>query len=110
VTESKDKEKAVTAKQGDWVRIHSLVLTAEQRSPQVPEDTARVPLQMWDKGFLLNAEAAVGDDVEVETIIGRKVKGTLLEIEPVWDHDFGRCVPEIFSIDRQLKAIMKEEA
>jgi len=98
------------AKQGDWVRIHSIVLNVGERNPQVPEDTARVPLEMWDKGFLLNTEAAVGDAVEVETIIGRKVKGTLLEIEPAWDHDFGRCVPEIISIDRQLKAIMKEEA
>jgi hypothetical protein len=98
------------AKQGDWVRIHSVVLNAGERNPQVPEDTARVPLEMWDKGFLLNSEAAVGDAVEVETIIGRKVKGTLLEIEPAWDHDFGRCVPEIISIDRQLKAIMKENS
>jgi hypothetical protein len=100
----------MTAKQGDWVRIHSIVLTAKERNPQVPEDTARVPLEMWDKGFLLNDEAAVGDEVEVETIIGRKVKGTLLEIAPAWDHDFGRCVPEIIRIGRQLKAIMKEEA
>ena len=100
----------MTAKQGDWVRIYSVVLPAGERVAQVPEDTARVPLEMWDKGFLLNGEAAVGDAVEVETIIGRKVKGTLLEIEPAWDHDFGRCVPEIIKIDRQLKAIMKEEA
>ena len=33
-------------KQGDWVRIHSVVLSPDQRAPQVPEDTAGVPLEM----------------------------------------------------------------
>ncbi|MCG4586594.1 2-amino-4-ketopentanoate thiolase, partial [Anaerosalibacter bizertensis] len=63
------------AKKGDWVRIHNIVLNPEDRSPNLPEDTKKVPLEMWDKGFLLNEGANIGDMVEVESYIGRKVEG-----------------------------------
>ncbi len=42
------------AKKGDWVKIHSIVLQPEERAPQVPEDTKKVPLETWVKGFLLD--------------------------------------------------------
>ena len=35
------------AKKGDWVRIHRVVLPAEGRNPNLPADTAKVPLEMW---------------------------------------------------------------
>jgi len=96
------------AKKGDWVRIYNIVLQPEERAPQVPEDTKKVPLELWDKGFLLNAEAKIGDEVEVETYIGRKIKGKLLEINPFYDHDFGKCVPELLYIGRQLRGILED--
>ncbi|MGR8952181.1 MAG: 2-amino-4-ketopentanoate thiolase, partial [Gammaproteobacteria bacterium] len=37
---------------GVWVEIHDIVLEAGERAPQVPEDTAKVPLEMCVKGFL----------------------------------------------------------
>ena len=39
------------AKKGDWVRIHRVVLPAEGRNPNLPADTAKVPLEMWVKGM-----------------------------------------------------------
>jgi sulfur transfer protein SufE len=34
------------AKKGDWVQVYRVVLEAGERAPQVPEDTAKVPLEM----------------------------------------------------------------
>ena len=31
------------AKKGDWVLTHNIILTPQQRAPQVPEDTHGVP-------------------------------------------------------------------
>ena len=38
------------AKKGDWVRIHKIILKAEERTGKLPEDTQKVPLEMWTKG------------------------------------------------------------
>lgn len=97
------------AKRGDWVRIHKTMLSPAERAPQVPGDTKEVPLEMWDKGFLLNEEASCGDTVEVETIIGRRVSGELLERNPQFDHAWGRCIPEILHIGRRLRSILDGE-
>jgi 2-amino-4-ketopentanoate thiolase alpha subunit len=96
------------AYKNDWVRIYDVVLQPEGRAPQVPNDTKNVPLEMWNKGFLLNDEANIGDIVEVETYIGRKVKGKLLEVNPYYSHDYGKCVPELLYIGRQLRGILKD--
>ena len=67
------------AKKNDWVRIHRVVLPAEGRNPNLPEDTAKVPLEMWTKGFL-QADAEIGDEVEVITATGRKL--ARIPVEP----------------------------
>lgn len=96
-----------SARKGDWVRIHNIVLTPDQRAPQVPEDTRSVPLELWTKGFLLDDEAKIGDQVNIETYIGRKVSGKLIEINPYYEHDFGKCVPELLYIGKQLRDILE---
>lgn len=95
------------AKKGDWVRIHNIVLTPDQRASQVPEDTRSVPLELWTKGFLLNDEAKIGDIVNIETYIGRKLSGKLIEIAPYYEHDFGKCIQELLYIGRQLRGILE---
>lgn len=96
------------AKKGDWVRIHKIILESNQRAENIPEDTKKIPLEMWDKGFLIDEEAKIGDFVEVETYIGRRTQGELIEINPYYDHDYGKSVPEILYIGRQAKALLKE--
>ena len=54
------------AKKGDWVRIHSIVLKAEERTAKLPDDTKLCDLQQWTKGFLQDEEAKVGDEVTVK--------------------------------------------
>ncbi len=97
----------MTAKKGDWVRIHSVLMEAGSRAPGIPDDTAKVPYELWDKGFLISAKAEIGDAVEIETITGRKIMGKLLETNPSYDHDFGEFIPEILIIDKQLKELMR---
>ncbi|MCI5725854.1 MULTISPECIES: 2-amino-4-oxopentanoate thiolase subunit OrtA [Fusobacterium] len=93
------------AKKGDFVRIYNIVLTAEQRAPQLPEDTKKVPLEMWVKGFL-QSDANIGDEVEVLTITGRRIKGKLTEINPVYRHNYGEFIPELLQIGLQARAIL----
>lgn len=93
------------AKKGDWVRIQNTVLEPHERAPQVPDDTKATPLKMWVKGFALT-EVEIGEIIEVETITGRKVSGTLKEINPTFRHSFGECVPEIFQIGIGAKKVL----
>ena len=93
------------AKKGDWVKVHNIVLDSSERAPQVPEDTRNVPLEMWVKGFLV-VDAKLGERVEVETITGRKVTGKLVEIDPCYDHSFGKNIPELLQIGKQLRGIL----
>ena len=90
---------------GQWVRIHSVVLKAEERTAKLPEDTQKCDLQMWTKGFL-QEDAEIGDEVTVLTASNRLEKGTLIEVDPYYTHSYGKFVPEIVQIDKQLRDIM----
>lgn len=92
-------------KKGEWVRIHKIILEPRERAPQVPDDTKAVPLEMWDKGYL-QADAEIGDEVEIETVTGRREAGTLIEVNPYYTHDFGTFVPELLAIDKQVREIL----
>lgn len=94
------------AKKGEWVRIHSIVLKADERTAKLPEDTQKCDFQQWTKGYLQEESAEIGDEVSVETAVGRIVKGTLLEVGPYYTHSYGKFVPEIIEIDKQLRETM----
>lgn len=92
-------------KKGEWVIVHNIILKPEERAPQVPEDTKKVPLEMWVKGFLLE-DAQKGQVAKIETVTGRIVEGTVLEANPRHMHDFGDCVPELLYIGKQAREII----
>ena len=94
------------AKKGDWVRIHNVVLKAEDRTAKIPEDTQKCDLEMWVKGSLIDKAAQIGDTVTVETSTGRREKGILLEENPHYTHSYGDFVPEIIEIDKRLRKVM----
>lgn len=96
------------AKKGDWVRIHAVVLKADERTAKLPSDTQECDLEMWTKGFI-QEDANIGDEVTIETVVGRKEKGTLIEVHPYYTHSYGKFVPEIIEIDKQLREIMGGE-
>ena len=92
-------------KKGEWVRIHKIILQPSERAPQVPDDTKKVPLEMWVKGYL-DADAKIGDEVSVVTATGRKETGKLIETNPSYDHSFGQFIPEILKIDEQVREML----
>jgi hypothetical protein len=90
-----------------WVEIHRILLEKGERAPQVPQDTREVPLEMRVKGFLLH-DAAVGDEAEIVTPAGRKIRGTLHLINPAYSHTFGSPIPELSKIGGEVRAILSE--
>ena len=94
-------------RKGDWVRIHSILLKPGERAPQVPPDTAMVPLEMWVKGELLQ-DAHTGDSVVIRTAAGRHVTGTLLAGGLDYSHSFGEFVPQLHLIGPMLRQKLEE--
>jgi hypothetical protein len=95
-----------TAKKNAWVEIHRTVLEPGKRAPQVPADTQDVPLEMKVKGFL-SRDAGVGDEVEITTPTGRRIRGVLTAINPAYSHRFGSPIAELSPIGSELRAILR---
>ena len=93
------------AKQGDWVRIHRVILPAEARTANLPEDTKKVPFEMWVKGHLLE-DGELGDQVRIRTVSGREEHGALIEVNPQFDVNFGNFVPEVLEMDVRLRTAL----
>ena len=92
------------AKKGDWVQIHTIVLTPDERSDSLPEDTKSHPLEMWVKGWL-QQDAEKGEQVEVITRTGRHTTGELVDEAPYFTHNFGFLVPEVLKIGDMVREI-----
>lgn len=96
-----------TAKKEDWVEVQIILLEAGHRSGAVPADTSNVPYLARVKGFLVD-DATVGDHAAVETVIGRTVEGTMIDINPPYGHDFGRPAPELLPVGPELRSLLAE--
>ena len=48
----------------------------------------------------------MGDTVHVKTASGRVEQGILAEENPHYTHSYGKFVPEMIEIDKQLREIM----
>ena len=102
-----EQVKTEQVNKGTWVEIHSVVLPAGERAPQVPADTQGVPLEMRVKGFLA-APAAVGDVVSIVTAAGRSLSGTLAEVNPAYAHGFGAPIAELSRVGAEARALLRE--
>ncbi len=89
-------------KKDTWVQIKKIILNPEDRSGSIPEETKKVPLVMWVKGFLMD-DAEMNDEVKIKTVTGRLESGILIEINPSYMHTYGKFVPEILKIDQIVK-------
>jgi hypothetical protein len=92
--------------QGTWVEIGSVVLPAGQRAPQVPDDTRAVDLELRVKGFLL-AAALPGEAVAIRTAAGRELHGTLLRVNPPYEHSFGAPIAALSVIGGEARALLR---
>ena len=90
---------------GTWVSIRKIILEPKDRAAGIPEDTAATPLMMWINGFL-QEDAKVGEEVSVRTRMNRVEEGTLEEVNPTTQVDYGDYVPEIVQIGRGAREIL----
>lgn len=90
-----------------WVEIHRIVLKAGERAPQVPEDTQQVPLEMRVKGFLV-MPVRLGEEAEIITPAGRKLRGRLAAVNPPYTHSFGAPIPQLSGIGNEVRSILRE--
>ena len=92
------------------MRIHRVILPAEARTANLPDDTRKVPFEMWVKGRLLE-DGEIGDEVRIKTVSGREEHGALIEVNPQFDVNFGSFVPEVLEMDVRLRtALFGKEA
>ena len=87
----------------EWVEVERVLLEPADRSAALPPETAEKQMLVWVNGFA-TAEADIGDDVTVETMTGRLVTGRLSAINPGYFHTFGKPVPELIGVGRDLRA------
>ena len=88
---------------GDWVEVERMLLEPADRCENLPPETAEKPLMMWVKGFA-QAAGRVGEEMTVETMTGRLVTGTLSAVNPGYFHTFGKPIPELARVGRDLRA------
>ena len=87
-------------------RLYSPDDRSTQSVPAPPFDTKAVPLEMTVKGFLADA-AEIGDEVEIVTPAGRRLRGVLRAVNPAYDHGFGPPLEELSPIGEELRAILE---
>lgn len=94
---------------GSWVEVERILLEPEQRAAGLPPETADKPYVLRLNGFL-TAEARIGDDVTVTSLIGHEHEGRLVDASPGYDHTFGPSMPELLRIGlHESSAAAKEE-
>ena len=87
---------------GTWVEIEQVIFAPEERAQSLPEDTRKVPYLLRASGFLL-ADADMGEEVRIQTIIGRILSGKLITINPSYTHSFGKTIPELLTIGTEFE-------
>jgi hypothetical protein len=98
---------AIRCVDGDWVEVSYVLLEPADRAANLPSETAEKQLVVWVKGFARSA-AEPGDELEVETMTGRLVTGTLTDVNPGYAHTFGRPTPELTHVGADLRARVAE--
>lgn len=104
-----DQNKIRQARKGDLVQIHNIIFKPGERTAALPEVTKTVPYEGWVKGFLMDDKAALGDNVTIESFIGRKLSGILTEINPIYDHDFGEPQSTLNMVGRNAWKALEEK-
>ena len=92
-------------KKGSYVQIYRVVLQPVERSPNLPDDTRKVPFELRVRGFL-DDDASIGDDVVITTPIGRKQRGKLELENLTYAIGFGEPVPELIGLGPELRKIL----
>jgi hypothetical protein len=92
----------LTVKKGSFVEVRRVLLNPSERAEHLPMDTKKVPFEARVRGFLLK-DARLGEEVEIETRIGRVVMGTLVAENPPFTFGFGRTARELIDVSTELR-------
>ncbi|MBT9134751.1 MAG: 2-amino-4-ketopentanoate thiolase alpha subunit [Firmicutes bacterium] len=87
---------------GQFVEISWIAIDVSERAANVPESTRQVPLVARVKGFALE-RGEMGQETEVLTLAGRRIRGTLINLSPRHNHGFGEPQPELLRVGGELR-------
>lgn len=90
---------------GSFVEIEQIILEAENRAENIPEDTKKTSLKLWAKGWLLE-DSEIECEAKIKTINGRIMEGIITEINPRYSYAFGEFIPEVTYIGTQVKKLL----
>ncbi|MBX4270229.1 2-amino-4-oxopentanoate thiolase subunit OrtA [Clostridium estertheticum] len=94
-------------KKGTWVEVEEIVLTPKDRAKNIPDETKKTPLKCWIRGKCLS-DCELGNEMQVETNVGRIATGIVVQIEPGYYHTYGKYVEEISNIGKQAREIISQ--
>lgn len=92
----------MTLKKGDYVEIKITILNPNERAENLPQDTKNLPYEGKIRGFLTH-DSEIGNEAEIETPIGRKIKGILLGLTKEYTHNFGEPIRELIDIGKKIR-------
>jgi len=89
-------------RKGDYVEIKIIALNKNERAENLPLDTKNFPYEGKIRGYI-TSDSNIGDEVIIETPIGRKIKGTLLGKVSQYEHNFGEPIRELIDIGKKVR-------
>lgn len=98
----------ISAKQGDWVEIQNVVSNPDKGIKNLRNNKKETPSVQWIRGFMLTKEATIGDEVEIETMVGRNAKGCLCSVNPRYIYDSGEPIKELIQVKMELQKEIEE--
>lgn len=90
-----------------WVEIEWTVLEPQDRSQKIPDETRRTAYRARTRGYA-PGNPEIGDEVEVTTVSGRRLRGQVLSLRPGYEHSFGRPEPAWLEMQRSIRDLVKE--
>ena len=94
-------------RKGTWIEVEEIILSPLERAANIPEDTKKTPLKCWTRGFSLE-DCEIGQESEIVTSTGRRVRGIVVGEEPGYYHTYGGYVSELSHIGTQGREILEQ--
>jgi hypothetical protein len=92
-----------------WVEIEWTILAPEERAATVPPDTARVPYLGRARG-MASGDPQVGEEAEIVTASGRRLRGRVVALGPGYAHSFGRPLRPWLQMRESIRASVRAAA
>jgi hypothetical protein len=86
--------------------IEWVVLQPGKRAAPAPADTRAVPYLARARG--LATHPVLGEEAEISTPTGRRLRGTVLTTYPGYEHSFGRPSPAWVRMQTQIRSLARE--